>query len=89
MRIAACAANRALTIKHRLQLFGVFLDHGLHEVPGDQADVQRIQKVGSFTLLLAMIGVFIVANLGVGFTFSTVARNQLQLVSLTEPKSWK
>ncbi|MGE5616147.1 MAG: ABC transporter permease, partial [Bacillota bacterium] len=34
-------------------------------------------------LLLAMIGVFIIANLGVGFTFSTVARNQLQAVQMT------
>jgi ABC-2 type transport system permease protein len=39
--------------------------------------------VGSFTLLMAMIGVFIVANLGVGFTFSTLARNQLQAMQMT------
>ena len=39
--------------------------------------------VGSFALLMAMIGVFIIANLGVGFTFSTVARNQLQAVQMT------
>ncbi|MEJ8839108.1 ABC transporter permease [Ramlibacter sp. AN1133] len=38
---------------------------------------------GSVTLLLAMIGVFIVANLGVGFTFSTLARNQLQAMQMT------
>ncbi len=38
---------------------------------------------GSFALLMAMIGVFIVANLGVGFTFSTIARNQLQAVQMT------
>ena len=30
-----------------------------------------------------MIGVFIVANLAVGFTFSTLARNQLQAVQMT------
>jgi ABC-2 type transport system permease protein len=30
-----------------------------------------------------MIGVFILANLGVGFTFSTVARNQLQAMQMT------
>jgi ABC-2 type transport system permease protein len=30
-----------------------------------------------------MIGVFIVANLGVGFTFSTIARNQLQAMQMT------
>ena len=39
--------------------------------------------VGSMPLLLAMIGVFIVANLGVGFTFSTIARNQLQAMQMT------
>ena len=39
--------------------------------------------VGSITLLLAMIGVFIVANLGVGFTFSTIAKNQLQAMQMT------
>ena len=38
---------------------------------------------GSVTLLLAMIGVFMLANLGVGFTFSTLARNQLQALQLT------
>jgi ABC-2 type transport system permease protein len=38
---------------------------------------------GSLLLLLAMIGVFIVANLGVGFTFSTLARNQLQAMQMT------
>jgi ABC-2 type transport system permease protein len=30
-----------------------------------------------------MIGVFMVANLGVGFTFSTLAKNQLQALQLT------
>lgn len=43
----------------------------------------EVPMVGSMTLLLAMIGVFIVANLGVGFTFSTIARNQLQAVQMT------
>jgi ABC-2 type transport system permease protein len=38
---------------------------------------------GSFTLLLAMIGVFMLANLAVGFTFSTLARNQLQAMQMT------
>jgi ABC-2 type transport system permease protein len=38
---------------------------------------------GSFVLLMAMIGVFIVANLGVGFTFSTLAQNQLQAMQMT------
>jgi len=43
----------------------------------------EVPMVGSSTLLLAMIGVFIVANLGVGFTFSTVAKNQLQAMQMT------
>jgi len=43
----------------------------------------EVPMVGSFTLLMAMIGVFIVANLAVGFTFSTIARNQLQAVQMT------
>ena len=38
---------------------------------------------GSFLLLALMIGVFMVANLGVGFTFSTLARNQLQAMQMT------
>ena len=38
---------------------------------------------GSMFLLLGLIGVFIVANLGVGFTFSTVASNQLQAMQMT------
>jgi ABC-2 type transport system permease protein len=38
---------------------------------------------GSFALLMAMIGVFMLANLGVGFTFSTLARNQLQAMQMT------
>lgn len=43
----------------------------------------EVPMVGSLALLLAMIGVFIVANLGVGFTFSTVAKNQLQAMQMT------
>jgi len=42
-----------------------------------------VPMVGSIALLLAMIGVFIVANLGVGFTFSTIAKNQLQAMQMT------
>jgi len=38
---------------------------------------------GSFALLLATIGLFMVANLAVGFTFSTLARNQLQAMQMT------
>jgi len=38
---------------------------------------------GSLTLLLGMIGLFMMANLGVGFTFSTIAKNQLQALQMT------
>ncbi|MBQ0930100.1 ABC transporter permease [Ideonella alba] len=38
---------------------------------------------GSLALLLALIGVFMLANLAVGFTFSTLAKNQLQALQLT------
>jgi ABC-2 type transport system permease protein len=43
----------------------------------------QVPMQGSFALLLAMIGVFMLANLGVGFTFSTLARNQLQAMQMT------
>jgi len=43
----------------------------------------QVPMVGSFALLMAMIGVFILASLAVGFTFSTLARNQLQAVQMT------
>jgi ABC-2 type transport system permease protein len=43
----------------------------------------EVPMVGSLALLLAMIGVFMLANLGVGFTFSTLARNQLQALQMT------
>ena len=43
----------------------------------------QIPMAGSFTLLLAMIGVFMLANLAVGFTFSTLAKNQLQALQAT------
>jgi ABC-2 type transport system permease protein len=43
----------------------------------------QVPMEGSFALLMGMIGVFIVANLSVGFTFSTLARNQLQAVQMT------
>jgi ABC-2 type transport system permease protein len=42
----------------------------------------EVPMQGSFVLLLAMIGVFMVANLGVGFTFSTIAKNQLQAMQM-------
>ena len=43
----------------------------------------EVPMVGSFALLMAMIGVFMLANLGVGFTFSTLAQNQLQAMQMT------
>lgn len=38
---------------------------------------------GSLTLLLAVMLVFIVANLAMGITFSTIARNQLQAMQMS------
>jgi ABC-2 type transport system permease protein len=43
----------------------------------------EVPMAGSFSLLMAMIGVFMLANLCVGFTFSTLARNQLQALQAT------
>jgi ABC-2 type transport system permease protein len=43
----------------------------------------QIPMAGSFTLLMLMIGVFMLANLAVGFTFSTLAKNQLQALQAT------
>ena len=43
----------------------------------------EVPMTGSLTLLMALIGVFMLANLGVGFTFSTLARNQLQAMQMT------
>lgn len=43
----------------------------------------NVPMLGSPLLLLAMIGVFMLANLAVGFTFSTLARNQLQAMQMT------
>jgi ABC-2 type transport system permease protein len=42
-----------------------------------------VPMVGSLALLSAVLIVFIAANLAVGFTFSTIARNQLQAMQLT------
>jgi ABC-2 type transport system permease protein len=41
------------------------------------------QMVGSLQLLMAMIGLFMLANLAIGFTFSTLARNELQAMQMT------
>ncbi len=43
----------------------------------------QVPIVGSFALLMAAIGLFMLANLGVGFTFSTLAKNQLQAMQMT------
>ena len=43
----------------------------------------EVPMVGSLGLLLAMIGIFMLANLAVGFTFSTLAKNQLQAMQMT------
>ncbi len=43
----------------------------------------EVPMVGNPLLLLAMIGLFMLANLGVGFTFSTLAKNQLQALQMT------
>lgn len=42
----------------------------------------EVPMLGSLTLLLAVSLVFIVANLAMGITFSTVARNQLQAMEM-------
>ena len=42
-----------------------------------------VPLVGSLLLLLMALIVFIAANLTVGFTFSTIARNQLQAMQMT------
>jgi ABC-2 type transport system permease protein len=38
--------------------------------------------LGSFALLATGLAIFITANLAVGYTFSTVARNQLQAMQM-------
>ena len=43
----------------------------------------EVPMVGSLALLSAMLVLFIAANLAVGFTFSTLARNQLQAMQMT------
>ncbi|MFZ2649037.1 MAG: ABC transporter permease [Burkholderiaceae bacterium] len=43
----------------------------------------EVPMVGSVILLSVMIGLFMLANLAIGFTFSTLARNQLQAMQMT------
>lgn len=42
----------------------------------------EVPMLGSLSLLLALVLLFIVANLAVGITFSTIAKNQLQAVQM-------
>jgi len=42
-----------------------------------------VPMIGSLTLLGATGGLFIAANLALGFTFSTIAKNQLQAMQMT------
>jgi ABC-2 type transport system permease protein len=42
-----------------------------------------VPMIGSLTLLAATGGLFIAANLALGFTFSTIATNQLQAMQMT------
>jgi len=43
----------------------------------------EVPMFGNFVLLSAAIVLFIVATLGVGFTFSTIARSQMQSMQMT------
>lgn len=43
----------------------------------------QVPMVGSLALLSAILVLFIAANLAVGFTFSTLARNQMQAMQMT------
>jgi ABC-2 type transport system permease protein len=43
----------------------------------------EVPILGSLPLLMLVIGLFMLANLGVGFTFSTLASNQLQAMQMT------
>jgi ABC-2 type transport system permease protein len=42
-----------------------------------------VPMIGSLTLLAGTAGLFIAANLALGFTFSTIAKNQLQAMQMT------
>jgi len=43
----------------------------------------HVPMIGSLTLLALMVGIFIAANLALGFTFSTIAKSQLQAMQMT------
>jgi ABC-2 type transport system permease protein len=42
-----------------------------------------VPMIGSFSLLAGALTIYIIANLAVGYTFSTVAQNQLQAMQMT------
>jgi ABC-2 type transport system permease protein len=43
-----------------------------------------VPMIGSLALLSLALGVYIIANLAVGYTFSTLAKNQLQAMQMTQ-----
>ena len=43
----------------------------------------HVPMIGSLGLLVGATGLFIAANLALGFTFSTIAKNQLQAMQMT------
>jgi ABC-2 type transport system permease protein len=43
----------------------------------------QVPMIGSLPLLAGALVVFIIANLAIGYTFSTIARNQLQAMQMT------
>ena len=45
--------------------------------------VFHVPMIGSLPLLAGALAIFIVANLAVGYTFSTIAQNQLQAMQMT------
>ena len=45
--------------------------------------VFHVPMIGSVALLVGAAGLFIAANLALGFTFSTIAKNQLQAMQMT------
>jgi ABC-2 type transport system permease protein len=42
-----------------------------------------VPMLGSFTLLSVALAIFIITNLSLGYTFSTIAENQLQAMQMT------
>ena len=67
--------------------FGVLLALALYVAIGNLAIPEgflfHVPMEGSLLLLAGLSTLFIAANLSVGYTFSTIARNQLQAVQMT------